>query len=40
VRISRGLFSEKIWGFGVLGDCGPDFAAELRSQLAPLWAKE
>ncbi len=37
VQISRALFTEKVWGFGVLGNSGEDFAAELRSQLAPLW---
>jgi predicted Zn-dependent peptidase len=37
VRIARELFAEKLWGFGVLGDCGETFAEELREQLAPLW---
>lgn len=37
VRIARALFAEKIWGFGVLGDCGAPFAEELRNQLTPLW---
>jgi len=37
VRISKDLFAEKIWGLGVLGDCGEQFAEELRSQIAPLW---
>ena len=40
VKITRELFDEKIWGFGVLGDCGDKFAAELREQLASLWARE
>ncbi len=41
VRIAQQLFAEKIWGFGVLGDCGEPFAEELRTQLIPLWtAKE
>lgn len=38
VRIARGLFADKVWGFGVLGDCGKEFTAELHAQLAPLWA--
>lgn len=38
VRVAREMFSEKIWGFGVLGDCGETFAEELREELAPLWA--
>lgn len=37
VRISQQLFNDKVWGFGVLGDCGEEFTAELRNQLAPLW---
>jgi predicted Zn-dependent peptidase len=37
VAITRALFADKVWGFGVLGDCGPDFAAKIRSQLSPLW---
>jgi predicted Zn-dependent peptidase len=37
VKITRELFAEKIWGFGVLGDCGEHFAGELRDQLAALW---
>jgi predicted Zn-dependent peptidase len=40
VKITRELFAEKIWGFGVLGDCGDNFATELRTELAALWAKE
>ncbi len=40
VKITRELFDEKIWGFGVLGDCGDKFAADLRAQLASLWARE
>jgi len=37
VRTARSLFADDLWGFGVLGNCGPDFANELRLQLAPLW---
>lgn len=37
VKIAQQLFNEKIWGFGVLGDCGEQFAEDLRQQLAPLW---
>jgi len=37
VQIARAMFDDKIWGLGVLGDCGEDFAAELRSQLSALW---
>lgn len=37
VDVARAMFAENIWGFGVLGDCGSEFAAELQQQLAPLW---
>ncbi|HEX7368607.1 MAG TPA: pitrilysin family protein [Candidatus Saccharimonadales bacterium] len=40
VRIARALFADGLWGLGVLGDCGEEFAGELRAQLAPLWDKE
>lgn len=31
------MFADRIWGFGVLGNCGETFAHELRQELAPLW---
>jgi hypothetical protein len=34
------LFADNVWGFGVLGDCGPDFAAKMRNQISALWADE
>ncbi|GAC1500829.1 MAG: hypothetical protein NVS1B10_04700 [Candidatus Saccharimonadales bacterium] len=37
VDIARAMFKEDIWGFGTLGNCGPDFAIELKNQLHPLW---
>jgi predicted Zn-dependent peptidase len=37
VKITRELFAEKLWGFGVLGDCGETFSEQLREQLASLW---
>jgi predicted Zn-dependent peptidase len=37
VKITRELFAEKLWGFGVLGDCGETFSEQLREQLAALW---
>ncbi len=37
VEVSRAMFRDNIWGFGTLGNCGPDFAMELQNQLAPLW---
>lgn len=37
ILIANAMFTEKTWGFGVLGDCGEEFTQELQSQLAPLW---
>jgi predicted Zn-dependent peptidase len=39
IEVARSLFDDNIWGFGVLGNCGVEFAKELQNQLAPLWAK-
>lgn len=40
VTIARQLFADKVWGFGVLGGCGGEFAEQLRQHLKPLWAHE
>lgn len=37
VAVCRAMFKEAVWGFGVLGSCGSDYAAKLQQQLAPLW---
>ncbi|HTB48490.1 MAG TPA: insulinase family protein, partial [Verrucomicrobiae bacterium] len=37
VDVATAMFADNIWGFGVLGNCGPDFVAQLQAQLAPLW---
>ena len=37
IDVAEAMFAENVWGFGVLGNCGEDFTAELRSQLEPLW---
>jgi predicted Zn-dependent peptidase len=37
VDIARAMFTENVWGFGVLGNCGEAFTEELRTQLMPLW---
>lgn len=37
IAITNAMFTENIWGFGILGNCGKDFAQQLREQLAPLW---
>jgi predicted Zn-dependent peptidase len=39
VEVANAMFDENIWGFGVLGNCGPDFVDQLQGQLAPLWSK-
>jgi predicted Zn-dependent peptidase len=40
VTIARAMFAEKVWGIGVLGNCGDAFVGELQSQLAGLWSKQ
>lgn len=40
IVVTNGMFSENIWGLGVLGNCGDAFAQELRGQLSPLWNGE
>lgn len=37
VDIVRLMFSDNLWGFGVLGNCGRPFSEQLRAQIAPLW---
>lgn len=37
VEVSRGMFTDNIWGFGTLGDCGEAFAEELRQEITGLW---
>jgi predicted Zn-dependent peptidase len=37
ITISNAMFTENLWGIGVLGDCGPDFANQLRHEIQPLW---
>ena len=38
IAVARSMFAEKMWGFGVLGNCGEQFATDLRQQLKPLWS--
>jgi predicted Zn-dependent peptidase len=40
VAIARELFKDNIWGLGVLGDCGENFATELAQNLTALWDKQ
>jgi predicted Zn-dependent peptidase len=37
VNITNELFAEKIWGIGVLGNAGEDFAQELHDRVSSLW---
>lgn len=37
VNIARQFFADDLWGLGVLGACGTDFAEKLRVQVSPLW---
>jgi predicted Zn-dependent peptidase len=39
IAISRALFADDVWGYGVLGDCGDKFADKLRRQVAGLWSE-
>ncbi|MDL2342231.1 MAG: pitrilysin family protein [Patescibacteria group bacterium] len=39
ITVARSMFAEKMWGFGVLGNCGEAFATDLRQQLTPLWSE-
>lgn len=37
IMITNAMFTENLWGFGVLGNCGQAFAAQLQQQLGQLW---
>lgn len=37
VSIARQFFADDLWGLGILGTCGDDFAEKLRKQVSPLW---
>lgn len=37
VSVARKMFEEDRWGIGVLGNCGREFAEELREIILPLW---
>jgi predicted Zn-dependent peptidase len=39
VDIARLMFSDNLWGFGILGNCGKPYSEQLRSQISPLWGK-
>jgi len=35
--VAQAMFTDELWGFGVLGNCGETFAHELQVQLSTLW---
>jgi predicted Zn-dependent peptidase len=37
IAVSNSMFTDDIWGFGVLGNCGRDFVSQLQQQLSELW---
>lgn len=37
VSVAEEMFTDNIWGFGVLGNCGEVFAEELRKDIRNLW---
>ncbi len=37
VDMARTIFAERVWGFGVLGNCGIDAVRGWQAQLEPLW---
>ncbi|MGH7234482.1 MAG: M16 family metallopeptidase [Candidatus Saccharimonadales bacterium] len=37
VDIARLMFSDNLWGLGILGNCGKQYCDQLRNQILPLW---
>jgi|SRR5581483_8223312 len=37
VAVAQAMLADNVWGLGVLGYCGEEFAGKLRAQLEPLW---
>jgi predicted Zn-dependent peptidase len=37
ILVANAMFTEKCWGLGILGNCGPRFTEKLQEQIAPLW---
>lgn len=38
VRVARAMFADDVWGFGTLGNCGDEFAEQLRQDISGLWS--
>lgn len=39
VEVSQSLFTDNIWGMGVLGNASDTFLEDLQKQVAPLWSR-
>jgi predicted Zn-dependent peptidase len=37
IEVSQAMFTDNVWGFGVLGNCGEPFVSTLQDRLLPLW---
>jgi predicted Zn-dependent peptidase len=37
IEVTKAMFADNIWGFGVLGNCGEEFTHELETQIDSLW---
>lgn len=37
IDIMKAMFADNIWGLGVLGSCGEEFADQMQEQVAALW---
>ncbi len=37
IAVANAMFTQNVWGFGVLGNCGEGFTLQLQEQIAPLW---
>ncbi len=38
VDVARTMFADDVWGFGALGNCGEEFAEQLREDISSLWS--
>ena len=37
IAITNAMFTDDLWGFGVLGNCGDEFVSHLQEKLSRLW---
>jgi predicted Zn-dependent peptidase len=40
ISITHQMFGQKVWGLGVLSNCGQEFVDELYEQVTPLWGSK